>query len=82
MQDYNITFYCAEAVNTITNLVFMWLGFKGLRNVIKYNHSPVFILAFLGYIVVGLGSIAFHTSLKCMSCRALFIPGLRLCAAV
>jgi len=74
MQDYNITFYCAEAVNTITNLVFMWLGFKGLRNVIKYNHSPVFILAFLGYIVVGLGSIAFHTSLKCMSRRALFIP--------
>ena len=43
-QDYNITFYCAEAVNTLTNLVFMWLGFKGLRNVIKYNHSPVFIL--------------------------------------
>ncbi|KAK1827202.1 ceramidase-domain-containing protein [Podospora conica] len=63
-EDYNITFYCAEAVNTVTNLIFMWLGFKGLHNVIQYNHSPVFILAFLGYIVVGLGSIAFHTSLK------------------
>ncbi|KAK1757716.1 ceramidase [Echria macrotheca] len=63
-EDYNITFYCAEAVNTVTNLVFMWLGFKGLRNVIKYSHAPVFILAFLGYIVVGLGSMAFHTTLK------------------
>ncbi|KAK5654777.1 hypothetical protein OQA88_6813 [Cercophora sp. LCS_1] len=63
-EDYNVTYYCAEAVNTITNLVFMWLGFKGLRNVIKYSHAPVFILAFLGYIVVGLGSMAFHMTLK------------------
>ena len=66
-QDYNITFYCAEVVNTVTNLIFMWLGFKGLRNVIKYSHDRVFILAFLGYIVVGLGSMAFHATLKCLS---------------
>jgi dihydroceramidase len=64
-QDYNITFYCAEAVNTLTNLVFMWLGFKGLRNVLAYDHAKVFIFAFLGYIVVGSGSMAFHTTLKC-----------------
>ncbi|AEO54394.1 hypothetical protein MYCTH_2088965 [Thermothelomyces thermophilus ATCC 42464] len=63
-EDYNITFYCAEVVNTLTNLVFMWLGFKGLRNVIAYSHSSVLILVFLGYIVVGLGSMAFHTTLK------------------
>jgi len=66
-QDYNITFYCAEVVNTVTNLIFMWLGFKGFRNVIKYSHDRVFILAFLGYIVVGLGSMAFHATLKCLS---------------
>jgi dihydroceramidase len=52
-------------VNTLTNLVFMWLGVRGLRNVFAYEHSRVFILAFLGYIVVGLGSMAFHTTLKC-----------------
>ncbi|KAK4457414.1 alkaline ceramidase 3 [Cladorrhinum samala] len=63
-EDYNITFYCAEFINTITNVVFMWLGFKGLHNVIKYGHSKVFIIVFLGYIVVGLGSMAFHTTLK------------------
>ncbi|KAK4454667.1 ceramidase-domain-containing protein [Podospora aff. communis PSN243] len=63
-EDYNITYYCAEAVNTATNLVFMWLGFKGLQNVISYSHDSAFILAFLGYIVVGLGSMAFHASLK------------------
>ncbi|KAK3902726.1 ceramidase-domain-containing protein [Staphylotrichum tortipilum] len=63
-EDYNITFYCAELVNTLTNLVFMWLGFKGLRNVLAYAHSRVSILVFLGYLVVGLGSMAFHTTLK------------------
>ncbi|VBB73430.1 Putative alkaline phytoceramidase [Podospora comata] len=63
-EDYNISYYCAEVVNTLTNLVFMYLGFKGLRNVIKYAHSKVFILVFLGYMVVGLGSMAFHTTLK------------------
>ncbi len=57
-QDYNITYYCAEAINTVTNLVFMLLGIKGLRNVISNSHCRVFILAFLGYMVVGLGSMA------------------------
>lgn len=52
-------------VNTLTNLVFMYLGFKGLRNVLAYSHSRVFILVYLGYLVVGLGSMAFHTTLKC-----------------
>lgn len=63
-EDYSITYYCAEAVNTLTNVVFMYLGVKGIRNVLAYRHSSVFILAFLGYMVVGLGSMAFHTSLK------------------
>ncbi|SPQ19336.1 c804d4db-4c73-4ac4-840f-b0914149d89c [Thermothielavioides terrestris] len=63
-EDYNITFYCAEVVNTLTNLVFMYLGLKGLRNVLAYSHSRVFILVYLGYLVVGLGSMAFHTTLK------------------
>ncbi|KAH6630639.1 ceramidase [Chaetomium sp. MPI-SDFR-AT-0129] len=63
-EDYNISFYCAEVVNTLTNLIFMWLGAKGLRDVFSYGHSRVFILAFLGYMVVGVGSMAFHTTLK------------------
>ncbi|KAK3936302.1 alkaline ceramidase 3 [Diplogelasinospora grovesii] len=63
-EDYNVTYYCAEMVNTLTNLVFIWLGIKGIRNVIKYSHDPVFILAYLGYIVVGLGSMAFHATLQ------------------
>jgi hypothetical protein len=56
----------------------MYLGYKGLRNVLTYSHDAVFILAFLGYIVVGLGSMAFHATLKCLAAsrhsRVLF-PG-------
>ncbi|KAL2118942.1 hypothetical protein VTJ04DRAFT_5901 [Mycothermus thermophilus] len=63
-EDYNISFYCAEVVNTLTNLVFLWLGWRGLRDVISFGHSRVFILVYLGYMVVGLGSMAFHTTLK------------------
>ena len=69
VQDYNVTYYCAEAVNTLTNLIFIYLGAKGLRNVIKYGHSSVFILTFLGYMVIGVGSAAFHATLKC-KCEA------------
>jgi len=58
--------YCAELVNTATNVVFMWLGFKGIRNCIMYSQQPVFILAYIGYLVVGAGSMAFHSTLKCM----------------
>ena len=81
LQDYNITFYCAEAVNTFTNLVFMWLGLKGLWNVCSYGHSRVFILVFLGYMVIGLGSMAFHTTLKCQFCPPCVITCLCLCLA-
>ncbi|KAK3311191.1 ceramidase [Chaetomium strumarium] len=63
-EDYSISFYIAEVVNTLTNLVFLWLGSKGLWNVVTYSHSRVFILVYLGYLVVGLGSMAFHTTLK------------------
>lgn len=67
-QDYNITAYCAEFINSATNLMFIYLGVRGIRDCIRYRHQPVFMLAFIGYIVVGLGSIAFHTTLKCLFC--------------
>lgn len=63
-EDYNITFYCAEMVNTATNLIFIYLGYKGIKNCLLYSHPSVFILAYLGYMVIGLGSMAFHATLK------------------
>jgi len=42
----------------------LWLGFKGIRNCVKQGHDTIFILAFVGYIIVGVGSISFHMTLK------------------
>ncbi|CAM1507384.1 Fc.00g070250.m01.CDS01 [Cosmosporella sp. VM-42] len=63
-EDYALSFYCAELCNTVTNVLFVWLGLKGIRNCLKYSHPGIFVIAFVGYIVVGLGSTFFHASLK------------------
>lgn len=64
-QDYSITYYCAELVNTLTNLIFVYLGVKGIRNCLLYSPKPSLILAYLGYLTVSMGSMAFHATLKC-----------------
>ncbi|KAI1104133.1 putative alkaline phytoceramidase [Jackrogersella minutella] len=63
-EDYVMSYYCAEVCNTLTNALFIWLGYKGIRGCIKNSHPPIFIVTFIGYIVVGLGSTLFHASLK------------------
>jgi hypothetical protein len=60
-----MTYYCAELVNTLTNLIFVYLGIKGIRNCLLYSPKPSLILAYLGYLTVSLGSMAFHATLKC-----------------
>lgn len=63
----NITPYCAEFVNTVTNVIFIHLGVMGIRDCLRYGHDRVFIISYLGYIIVGLGSMLFHATLKCVS---------------
>ncbi|KAF8867260.1 alkaline ceramidase [Acephala macrosclerotiorum] len=63
-EDYYLTIYSAEIVNTLTNLLFIYLGIKGIRNCLKYEHDSVFLVAFIGYLLVGSGSFAFHSTLK------------------
>jgi hypothetical protein len=64
-QDYYATIYSAEIVNSLTNVLFLWLGLKGLLNCRKYGHDKVFQVAFCGYLLVGAGSFLFHATLKC-----------------
>lgn len=47
-EDYYATIYSAEIVNTLTNLLFIGLGIKGIRNCLKYEHDSVFLVAFIG----------------------------------
>ncbi|PNY29283.1 Alkaline ceramidase 3 [Tolypocladium capitatum] len=63
-EDYALSFYCAELCNTVTNALFLWLGAKGISNCLRESHATIFVLAYIGYIVVGLGSILFHATLK------------------
>lgn len=64
-ENYYATYYSAEIVNTLTNLLFMILAFKGMHNCWKNGHDSVFFVTFLGYLLVGSGSFAFHSTLKC-----------------
>ena len=45
----------------------MYLAYKGIVSCRKYGHDTIFLVTFIGYLLVGSGSFAFHASLKCMS---------------
>ena len=63
-QDYYATIYSAEIVNTLTNLLFIYLAAKGIRNCINHGHDGIFLIAFCGYACVGVGGFMFHSTLK------------------
>ncbi|PSN73091.1 alkaline ceramidase-like protein [Corynespora cassiicola Philippines] len=63
-EDYYLTPYSAEIVNTLTNLLFMYLASKGIANCLANGHDNVFLVAFVGYLLVGTGSFLFHATLK------------------
>jgi dihydroceramidase len=64
-QDYYATKYSAEIVNTLTNLLFMLLGVKGILSCRRNGHDAIFEVAYYGYLLVGTGSFLFHSTLKC-----------------
>jgi len=60
--NYTVTKYCAEAFNASTNIIFFYLGVKGIA---LYRHDPILLISYIGYLTVGLGSFLFHATLKC-----------------
>jgi len=62
-EDYVVTPYCAEFVNSITNVIFMYLAIRGMRNCLHEGHDKIFFISFLGFFGVGLGSFLFHSTL-------------------
>jgi len=63
-EDYYATPYAAEIVNTMTNLLFLYLGVRGIVNCITQGHDRIFLVTFCGYLLVGTGSFLFHSTLK------------------
>ncbi|KAL8944461.1 MAG: hypothetical protein Q9211_000558 [Gyalolechia sp. 1 TL-2023] len=76
-EDYYATPYAAEIVNTLTNLMFVFLAFKGIFNCVKHGHDSVFFVAFVGYLLVGTDPMQLVDELSmiyttCLMCFATF----------
>ena len=67
VQKYYATYYSAEIINTLTNLLFLYLAWAGIKSCRKHGHDSVFAVAYFGYFLVGTGSFMFHTTLKCLA---------------
>ena len=52
-------------INSFTNLAFVYLAYKGISSCIRNGHDTVFLVGFISYLVIGLGSFCFHSTLKC-----------------
>ncbi|KZF26295.1 alkaline phytoceramidase [Xylona heveae TC161] len=63
-EDYYATIYAAEVINTLTNLLFLYLAYKGISNCWTQGHDSIFLVTFVGYLLVGAGSFLFHATLK------------------
>ncbi|KAI1327569.1 alkaline phytoceramidase [Xylariaceae sp. FL0255] len=63
-EDYVMSYYCAEVCNTISNVLFLWLGARGIRLCVQNRYPTIYFITFLGYVVVGCGSTLFHATLK------------------
>ncbi|CAG8953206.1 hypothetical protein HYFRA_00003407 [Hymenoscyphus fraxineus] len=70
-KDYYATVYSAEIVNTLTNLLFIGLGIKGIRNCLKYEHDSVFLVAFAGYPMQLVDELSMIYT-ACLMCYATF----------
>lgn len=63
-ENYVVTHYIAEAMNTISNSVFIFLALFAVVSSYKNNLEVRFQLISLGFMLVGIGSWAFHMTLK------------------
>lgn len=63
-ENYVVSQYIAEYVNTLTNAAFIALAFFALRNAAKNKLELRFVLSALGFSVVGIGSWLFHMTLR------------------
>jgi dihydroceramidase len=41
------------------------LGLRGILASLQHGHDHIFLISFIGYLLIGLGSFWFHATLKC-----------------
>jgi dihydroceramidase len=74
IKDYYATIYLAEIVNAFINLIFIYLAYIGISSCIKNRHPWVFLVAYISYLIIGIGSFLYHLSLKCLTSEAFLDP--------
>ncbi|AOW04357.1 ceramidase [Yarrowia lipolytica] len=62
-ENYVVSKYVAEIMNTTTNAVFMIMALYTIINVYREKHHPTIIFAAIGFFIVGFGSWMFHMTL-------------------
>ncbi|TVY31659.1 Alkaline ceramidase [Lachnellula subtilissima] len=63
-EDYIITTYIAEFINTLSNLVYVYYAYHGIKSNANHKDAILRNLPYLGIATVGIGSGIFHASLK------------------
>lgn len=63
-ENYVVSTYIAEALNTVTNSIFILLALFAVFHAYKNKLEPRFIFSGLGFLLVGIGSWLFHMTLQ------------------
>lgn len=61
--NYQFSHYIAELANSVSNLYFIYLAALGTKNAINERLPSRYIAGFTGFVLVGIGSFAFHATL-------------------
>ena len=67
-QDYYSSTDCAEAVNALTNLAFVYMAYRGITSCLQSRADKIYLVGFGSHLIIGLASFIFHATLKCKSC--------------
>ncbi|ODQ64187.1 alkaline ceramidase [Nadsonia fulvescens var. elongata DSM 6958] len=62
-ENYVVSSYMAEALNTVTNAGFIALAFYAIRDILANRLEKRFLIASCGFALVGVGSWMFHMTL-------------------
>jgi dihydroceramidase len=63
-EDHIITTYIAEFINTLTNAVYLFYAYKGLKSNSNRPDAALRNFPYLGIAGVGIGSAVFHATMK------------------
>ncbi|QPG76533.1 hypothetical protein FOA43_003922 [Brettanomyces nanus] len=63
-ENYVVSGYAAEFMNTISNAIFVILAVKLLSSSIRNKHGGIFVIVSIGILLIGIGSWLFHMTLR------------------